>query len=59
VVEDADAACARTEELGGRPLVPPMDLPEIGRFAILQDPVGAVFQVLSDPSAEQRPSQAG
>jgi len=59
VVEVADAACARTEELGGRPLVPPMDLQEIGRFAILQDPVGVVFQVLSDPSAEQQPSQAG
>ena len=51
-VEDADAACARTDDLGGRVLASPLDLPRIGRFAVLQDPVGAVFQVLSDPAAE-------
>ena len=48
-VADTDATCARTEELGGSVLVPPMDIQQIGRFAVLQDPVGAVFQVLANP----------
>jgi len=26
-----------------------MDIPEIGRYTMLQDPVGAVFQVLANP----------
>jgi predicted enzyme related to lactoylglutathione lyase len=26
-----------------------MDLPDIGRMAVLQDPTGAVFQVLQPP----------
>ena len=26
-----------------------MDLPEIGRLAVLQDPTGAVFQILQPP----------
>lgn len=40
---DVDDACARAEELGGRVLHGPHDVPEKGRFAILADPQGAVF----------------
>ncbi len=47
-VADAAAAAARTEELGGTVIVQPIDIPEVGRFATLRDPVGAVFQVLAD-----------
>jgi predicted enzyme related to lactoylglutathione lyase len=25
----------------------PMDIPEVGRLAVIKDPVGAVFQVLA------------
>ncbi len=46
-VEDADAAVAQAEGLGARGLVPPFDIPEVGRYAVLQDPVGAVFGVLA------------
>ncbi len=46
-VEDADAAVAEAEKLGARGLVPPFDIPEVGRYAVLQDPVGAVFGVLA------------
>ena len=49
-VADTDAAVAQAQELGAKLLLPPMDLPDIGRFAVLQDPVGAVFQVLASPS---------
>ena len=48
-VADTDATCKLAEGLGGTVLVQPMDIPEIGRYAMLQDPVGAVFQVLADP----------
>ncbi|MDQ3103536.1 MAG: VOC family protein [Actinomycetota bacterium] len=50
-VADADEAVARAQELGGTVLVPPLDIPDVGRFAALQDPVGAVFQVLADPAS--------
>ncbi len=40
-VDDLDAYLARAEELGGKPLVPPMDLPgDYGRIAIFADPDG-------------------
>lgn len=40
-VGDLDAYLARAEELGGTPLVPPMDLPgDYGRIAIFADPDG-------------------
>lgn len=38
-VADVDASAARAEELGGRVVFGPMDIP-IGRFAIVADPVG-------------------
>ena len=48
-VTDADATCKLAEGLGGKVLVQPLDISEVGRYAMLQDPVGAVFQVLADP----------
>lgn len=47
-VADVEAACRRTVELGGAVLEPAHDIEE-GRFAILEDPTGAVFAVLQDP----------
>ena len=49
-VADADESVATAQELGATLLVSPMDLPDIGRFAVLRDPVGAVFHVLANPS---------
>lgn len=45
-VADTDETVARAKELGATTLMEGMDLPDIGRLAVLQDPVGAVFQVL-------------
>ena len=40
-VGDLDAYLTRAEELGGTPLVPPMDLPgDYGRIAVFADPDG-------------------
>jgi predicted enzyme related to lactoylglutathione lyase len=44
-VADADAIARKCEELGGSIKVPPTDM-QVGRFAVLADPQGAVFSVL-------------
>ena len=45
-VADTDAAAARVVELGGSVINPPMDI-EPGRFAVVADPTGAVFNVIA------------
>ena len=46
-VEDADAAVDTVRELGGTVIREPADIPEIGRFAVVSDRFGAVFQVIA------------
>jgi predicted enzyme related to lactoylglutathione lyase len=46
MVSDVDATTRRTEGSGGRPMMPPRDIPNVGRFAILTDPQGASFAVI-------------
>jgi uncharacterized protein len=41
-VDDADAAAAKAEELGGRVVTPPFDAPWV-RSTVLADPAGATF----------------
>ncbi|MBI1172174.1 VOC family protein [bacterium] len=45
-VESADATVAAAEALGARVHVPPSDIPNTGRFAVLADPQGAGFAIL-------------
>ncbi len=45
-VDDVDAAVQRSRELGGAEYVKPMDIPGMGRFAVLADPQGAAFAVV-------------
>jgi predicted enzyme related to lactoylglutathione lyase len=45
-VDDCDAKTALASQLGGKVLVPPSDVPDVGRFAILQDPQGAAFAII-------------
>lgn len=45
-VADCDSAAAKAGTLGARTLVSPQSIPDVGRFAVLQDPDGAVFGVL-------------
>ena len=42
---DTDATVARTKELGGKVFAGPMDIPTVGRIAVLGDPQGAMFAV--------------
>jgi uncharacterized protein len=46
-VDDCDATVARCQALGGQCLVPPMDIPTVGRMAVIQDPQGAVISVMT------------
>lgn len=40
---DIDATTAKVTGLGGKTMVPPTDIPGMGRFAVFQDPQGAFF----------------
>jgi predicted enzyme related to lactoylglutathione lyase len=45
-VDDVDATAKRVEELGGKIHTGPMDIPNVGRFAVIADPSGAVLSII-------------
>ena len=45
-VEDCDATANKAQALGAEIKSPPMDIPNAGRFAVIQDPQGAVFAII-------------
>jgi predicted enzyme related to lactoylglutathione lyase len=51
-VDDVDASASRVEKLGGKVAMPPTDIPNVGRFCIINDPAGATLSLikLSAPS---------
>lgn len=57
-VENVDAAVKQAEKLGGRTYAPPMDIPNVGRFAILGDPQGATFAVFKPLNEMKAPPDA-
>jgi uncharacterized protein len=46
-VDDIDKTAAKAQELGGTIIVPPSDIPDVGRFAVIQDPQGAVISAIT------------
>lgn len=46
-VDDVDAAAGKVEALGGKVCVPPSDIPEVGRFCVINDPTGATVSLIS------------
>jgi uncharacterized protein len=46
---DPDATAAKAKELGGQAMVEPFDIPDVGRFAVLADPQGVAFGVITAP----------
>ena len=44
-VENSDASAAKAVQLGGQQIVPPSDIPNVGRFAVIQDPAGAHISI--------------
>jgi uncharacterized protein len=45
-VADCDASVAKATSLGAKTTMPPMDIENVGRFAMLTDPEGAGFAVI-------------
>lgn len=48
-VADCDAGAQKAQGLGATIVVPPTDIPNIGRFAIFADPTGAHLSIISFP----------
>jgi predicted enzyme related to lactoylglutathione lyase len=46
-VDDVDVTAKTAEQLGARLLVPPTDIPDVGRFCVIQDPQGAVINAIT------------
>ena len=56
LVDDVDAALGRVEGAGGQVVAPAMDIPEVGRMAVIADPQGAIvslFASAGDPPTSQ------
>jgi uncharacterized protein len=65
-VDDVDAATAKAQKLGAKVCIPPMDIPnDVGRFSLIQDPVGATIALfkgngpMPDEPARGTPGWAG
>ena len=52
-VDDVDARTARVADAGGTVIVDPVDIPTVGRMAIIQDPTGGVIGIIkyAEPAA--------
>lgn len=62
LVENVDQTFARVEGLGGKVFMPPMDIPNVGRFGIIADPTGgtvAPISFLTPPKAQPERSLVG
>lgn len=47
-VDDVDARLAKCQSLGATVIVPPMDIPTVGRMTLIQDPQGAHVWLYKD-----------
>ena len=47
-VDDVEASAKRVEKLGGEVVVPPTDIPNVGRFCVIRDPQGASLNLITD-----------
>jgi len=52
-VDDVDASAAKVAELGGKVTFPPMDIPKVGRFCVIDDPAGATIALITLKGASE------
>lgn len=45
-VDNVDASVEKAKSIGGNVIYGPMDIPNVGRFAILSDPTGAAISII-------------
>lgn len=55
-VRDVNAAAAALVADGATQLVPPTDIPDVGRFAVIADPQGAAFVIMRGASEHDSPA---
>lgn len=46
-VDDVETSAKQAEELGGKILLEPRDIPDIGRFCVITDPQGATLTMIT------------
>jgi len=46
-VKNVDEVAGKVAGLGGKVLIQPQDIPKVGRFALIQDPQGAMISVIT------------
>jgi predicted enzyme related to lactoylglutathione lyase len=46
-VDDVDARTKRAQTLGATLIMAPRDIPDVGRFAVIQDPTGAAVSLIT------------
>ena len=46
-VDDVDAKAEQVKALGGSVCVPPTDIPNVGRFCVINDPTGATLSLIT------------
>ena len=49
-VDSVDQCAKRAQELGGKVKMPPTDIPNVGRFCVIEDPTGAVISLYTSKS---------
>jgi len=53
-VDNVEAIAEKADELGANILLPPTDIPGMGRFMVLQDPQGAVISLIQYEEAKEQ-----
>jgi len=46
-VEDVDTQAAQAEKLGGKIILAAQNIPDVGRFAVISDPQGAILSLIT------------
>jgi predicted enzyme related to lactoylglutathione lyase len=46
-VDDVDRSAEHAKALGGQVIVAPRDIPDVGRFCVIQDPQGAMISLIT------------
>jgi predicted enzyme related to lactoylglutathione lyase len=53
-VDDVDGAASKVQSLGGKIYAAPADIPNVGRFAVVADPQGAMFNLFKPTQPGER-----
>ncbi|MCW8928895.1 MAG: VOC family protein [Gammaproteobacteria bacterium] len=46
-VDDVESSARQAEELGGKIMLAPQDIPDVGRFCVISDPQGASLMLIT------------